>query len=60
VTEALFGTGIEDEAKQREVREAIAEAFDFFGRRAGGGMAVPEWVRCFLNTLCVQFHLRLI
>jgi cytochrome P450 len=44
VTEALFGTGIEDESDQREIREAIAEAFDFFGRRASGGIAVPEWV----------------
>jgi len=30
--------------RAREINTAIAEAFEFFGKRSANGMIVPEWV----------------
>ena len=44
VTEALFGESGATDDSLREINEAIRDAFEFFGRRAAGGIAIPEWV----------------
>jgi len=44
VVSALFGSTVDRKDDLREIRDAIADAFEFFAKRAGGGMAVPEWV----------------
>eukprot|EP00854_Cymbomonas_tetramitiformis_P001707 gene1707-2365_t len=41
--QALFGSEVPP-ALAADVREAIQDAFEYFGRRAAGGAAIPEWV----------------
>ena len=44
VTQALFGEKPSSDENLRAINEAIADAFEFFGRRAAGGIAIPECV----------------
>lgn len=43
VADALFGADVRGR-RAREINGAIAEAFEFFGKRSSAGMIVPEWV----------------
>jgi cytochrome P450 len=43
VADALFGADVKG-AAAREINGAIAEAFEFFGKRSSAGMIIPEWV----------------
>ena len=43
VADALFGADVRGR-RAREINGAIAEAFEFFGKRSSTGMVIPEWV----------------
>ena len=42
VADALFGADVRG-ARAKEINAAIAEAFEFFGKRSSSGFIVPEW-----------------